>query len=569
MTLDFARSLRVEPGANRKGEQADTSWLFLLPSLELESVAVVGSASAATLVSLSALCPRVRVVAPSPRMRMRMRRLPAVEVGDARASLAPGPGTAPPELVYMSPGAAARLAAAEPVRQWLGGVLDAGGSLYVAPSREGRHANAASTLAERLGIRARVVVGLRPGETAARSAQAPAAWVIPAVPPAPGRWRRAALRGLRATRLLASRASRRSASGASSRVSEPERSLAVERVEDLEPGAAPGAGVLMRATTELSTGHLPRYLSDLGDACGVPLDPSTWRLAPPRGYRSQKVIFFARAAGGAELVLKLTQDGRFNELLENEAHALQALAPAGVADALSAPAVVFGAPHGRVKVLAEEAIAGRPFVHVSESGPRCEHARAVTRALTALGARTAVPAHGVEQALLEVVAHYERLYGPPAPVRDALAASARRLGRLEPRLPLVFMHGDATVYNVLVGEGARVGLVDWENGEPAGLPLWDLLHFLQAYAAWSAERAGVRYGPKRFRAQFLQGEGLEPLRGAALAAYCSELDLPEEAVQPLLHTWLARHAVRQARELPPRKLRSGYYHRLLAQAVEP
>ena len=57
--LDFTRASSYEPGTNLRGEQADTTWLFILPSLELERVLCVGSPSAGTLATLTPLAGEV------------------------------------------------------------------------------------------------------------------------------------------------------------------------------------------------------------------------------------------------------------------------------------------------------------------------------------------------------------------------------------------------------------------------------------------------------------------------------------------------------------------------------
>jgi aminoglycoside phosphotransferase (APT) family kinase protein len=49
-------------------------------------------------------------------------------------------------------------------------------------------------------------------------------------------------------------------------------------------------------------------------------------------------------------------------------------------------------------------------------------------------------------------------------------------------LPLVFEHGDLCHPNLLVREDGRVGVLDWERAQAAGLPGYDLFFFL-AYAA--------------------------------------------------------------------------------------
>jgi hypothetical protein len=55
-------------------------------------------------------------------------------------------------------------------------------------------------------------------------------------------------------------------------------------------------------------------------------------------------------------------------------------------------------------------------------------------------------------------------------------------------LPLVPEHRDCSPWNILVGEGDRLGVVDWESSEPNGLPGLDLIYFL-TYASLVVEDA--------------------------------------------------------------------------------
>jgi len=571
VTLEFARSLRVEPGTNPRGEQADTSWLFLLPSLDVDEAVVAGTAPAGTMVALAGVSRRLRIVLPARAMRRRLSRLE--RSGRLAVTISSDPvedASDPPDLVYLDPGVAARFAADESAVLWLASVLAANGAVYIAPGGRGGR-RAAYALVRELGVDVAVRVGLSgaDGDASAPPQGVCAAWLIPASPPPPPRWAQPVFRAARLVRRLASRLLPGDArAAAAGRVSDPQRSLGVAGIGALDAQLPRGLGVLVRATPEEAVGELPGYVTETARAAGVPVTPAGWRLAPPRGYRSQKVIFFVRRVEGPDLVVKLTQDERFNHMLENEARALGALEEEDLGTALTPPGVAFHAHHGRLLIVGEDAVVGGPFVDVAEPGPESPQALAVVRTLTEIGARTRRPGDGVAEALLDVVAAYARIYSPPAAVDGALKRAARLLGGLGAGLPTVFMHGDATVYNTLVDARGRIGLVDWENAESTGLPLWDLLHFLHSHESWTAERAGLRYTPMHLRRELEESAPDSP-RGEAIESYRAAVRVPAEALRPLTYTWLARHAVRQARELPARRLESGFYHRLLAQLLMP
>lgn len=560
MTLEFARSLPVAPGSNVRGEQADTSWLFLLPTLELGDVVVIGSAPNGTLKALAPLSSRLTVSRPTPLMRRRIRALgpDAVEIEP------PPPGGTPAGaagLIYVGAGSLPRVCGDPATCRRLATTIEAGGAVYLAPG--GRRARrAAAALTGRLGVETCVVVGTPRGTAAGAGVPGdPVAWVVPAqavaavpVPPIVRLTLGFAVR--RARRVL------RRASADSARVSEPDRSLGVERIAGIEELGGGGRGLLLRSAGDGEPDTTPAYLLAAAGAARFPLSGHGWRLAPPRGYRSQKVIFFV-GGSGEPTVVKLTQDPAFNVLLDNEADALEAFGESALEDGPAIPELHFRARHAGLTLVAESALDGRPFVQGASPAEWDEDAAAVATAITTLGRQTSHPAGAdVGDALGEIVGQFAALYRPPAGEHAALVSAASALAELGPALPLVFMHGDATVFNVLVGAEGRIGLVDWENAERSGMPLWDLFHFLQAHAAWQAESSGARYTPRTFVDQVV---GPAATRHTEVTdAYCAAVEVPTGAVGSLRRLWLARHAVREARQLPPARLGDGLYHRMLS-----
>ena len=543
MTLDFARSLPVATGTNVRGEQADTGWLYLLPTLELGAVVVIGSAPPGTLKALEALSSSLTVMS------------------------ARGGGDAPQAagLIYVAGGSVPRASRAPDTQRRLAAAIESGGAVYLAPG--GRAARrAAPALARSLGADTCVLVGTAPESATTEATGSPIAWAVPghaeAIVAMPRVARRVAgFAARRARRILR----RRSAD--STRVSELGSSLGAERIAAIADVDPAGHGLLVSPSPDGDPGAAPPYLLRAAREAGFPLSPRGWRLAPPRGYRSQKVIFFARSGDGRTVVIKLTQDPAFNALLDNEADALELLGGAVPDDDPAIPELHFRARHAGLSLVAQSALEGRPFVQAASPTGWDADAAAVTAAISALGARTAHPAGpDAGEALDEMVDGYARVYGPPAEERASLAVAVAAIAELGRDLPLVFMHGDATVFNVLIGADRRVGLVDWENAERHGPPLWDLFHFLQVHSAWQAGATGARYTPRSFTRQV--GPGADAAHTEATSAYCAALGVPADAVAPLRLLWLARHAVREARQLPASRLGEGLYHRILRDLLE-
>lgn len=514
MTLEFARSSRPLVGANPRDADGSRGWVYLLPSLEIPQTFVVGSLPDATLELLRGLSDRVAV---------------------ADAPPEPG-GLTPGSLLCVGPDAAA------PPAAQLQELLRAGASAYLARSPR-------SQPAAELSVATAALASGAPGPPALTG---PTALSLPP-PPRAGSPLRSALRR-RAAGLL-----RRTRAAGTSRVSESQAAL-----RPIPAPLPPDRDLLLLPD---GTG-LPAYLREVAGPEGA--DPACgWALAPFRGYRSQKVLFFVDAS--TPVVIKLTQEPRFNRSLEQEAKMLAGLERLSLpSSAPQTPQIIGRGTHAGLTLLGQSRLPARPFPALAPVREWSPQADAVARALTALGSQTARPAADMAAALGVVAAQYRATYGEVDPGLPAsVDAAAERLAATERQPPAVLMHGDATVYNVMLGEGDRCGLVDWENGELTGMPLWDLLHFAHSHDAWAAESMGRRSRWRELAEALRRPAGLRELpAGPALAAYCETLGIAEALIPDLATLWLARHAVREARQLTPETLASSGYLRMLRQLSE-
>lgn len=537
--LDFTRASSYEPGTNLRGEQADTTWLFILPSLEVERVLCIGSPSAGTLATLTPLAGRV-----------------SSEVADE----------ATPDLVFVAARGAREATGAE-LAERLERTLAAGGAVYLEPSSGARR------LASRLGARSHVVLGTpSAGAAPAPEVRAPVAWAVPTT--------RAMPQGAAAQIARASRVLRRARGRLPFAAGGPEDEGGLIGVTGVGQGALPAGGsgprpgLLLRGDAEPPQ-RLPAYIRALARDSGHDLDHHVWALAPPRGYPSQKVIFFARDGGGGvgDQVIKSTQQSRFNDRLENEYHALVALEERGLSHAAALPRPMFLGQHAGLAVVGQTTIDGDPFRARSSAEPGCRWAMETIAALTRLGVGSAakaapVPAAEVAAILTDLLGRYTEIHDPPAAHRRFLSDRIDALGRSPDPLPSVFMHGDPTSLNLIVTPDDEVGFVDWENAEPDGMPLWDLYYFVQVYAAWSAARNGMRYTPEVFRRQLLEPSDFRELLQDAVSAYRSSLGLSEEAADALFHTCWMYRALRESRQHPRESVGRGLYTRILHAGIE-
>jgi hypothetical protein len=555
--LDFLRSVPSAVGINLKGEQADTSWLFCLPSLELTRTLVLGSISPATLSALACLSDELGAADAGAKRR------PRAGAGEARAALLDEQPI--PRLIHLDSGNARELAGDSAAVARLEAVLESGGAIYVAPSGA---VQAAASLRARLNITETVRLGFGVSPPAAPRPQAArTAWMIPESAAVAVGLQRQRARLRRLTERATSVALRRGAKARVGPVSEPDTAL---RIVDAHPGQKADDGALASHGVLLRTGseQLPEYVRETAAHAGIELDPQRWSLAPPRGYRSQKVIFFTRTLDGTPCVVKLTQDPRYNRLLDNEARSLTALET--LSDpAFALPRPLFEGAHAGLATIGQSALSGRAFTSVSDGSPSCPTVGATVDAVTALALRTAArgEAGAVGEALTDLLGRYVSIYAPAATERRFIERCVERLDRVSAALPVVFLHADTTVFNLLVTESGAVGLVDWENAEPRGMPLWDLLHFLQTYGVWSAQRSGARYSAATFRRQLLGESDFSGLLRRATRAYGEALALPDDSLEPLFHTCWMQQAVRQARQLRAADLGRGLYHRLLRSSI--
>lgn len=531
MILEVARSRSYEPGLNIEGDQEAGAWLFLLPSLELRRIVVVGPVPRGTRVALSALCADVEEAPP---------RSPAPAFED-RA-----------DLVYVAADHAPRLCHDEEALAALVRQIDAGCSVYI--SVAGRRRRAVPKLLRALGITTAVHVRERGLEPAvATECAEPSAWLIPTVAPETSR------RAIRVLRRLARRLGRARSPGPSQ-----ERLLAVSSIVRAPAEPRSEDGVLIRARRS-APALLPPYLSSVALRADHDLEGATWALAPPRGYRSQKVVFHLPERGE---IVKVTQDPAFNRSLQAEYDALVALAEWGQSHPGVAPRALFSGEHAGLLVVGESRLEGTPFRHCSDGTVTCPHAQRTLDALLELaraGSRE-FPAVEAAEALAALVEAYARVCEPPSAQVRVLERQLELVAESGSTFVTAFSHGDPTTHNVMVHPSGAIGLVDWENAEPLGMPLWDFVRFLNAYGSWSASLAGKRWTASLACASLFEAASpWHALLGRSIARYRALAGLSAELVPPLLLTCLVTDALRQATRLPPGSSSRSTAARLLAR----
>jgi Phosphotransferase enzyme family len=200
-------------------------------------------------------------------------------------------------------------------------------------------------------------------------------------------------------------------------------------------------------------------------------EPVDWFLVCGQSDDLGRVAFvlFPHGADRPRWIVKFARVPGYSEPFDREERAFAAVAAAGGAAATHAPRF-----EGRFEVdgLAasiESAAVGRRLSSLLRStGSRSAKLRivqAVAEWIVTLGTETRRTEVGPELDRLrdEVLPAW-----PDAP-SDLLAGLAE--------VPLVLQHNDLGIWN-LVGDASGFTAVDWEDANPAGLPLWDLWYFL-------------------------------------------------------------------------------------------
>jgi len=267
------------------------------------------------------------------------------------------------------------------------------------------------------------------------------------------------------------------------------------------------------------------------DRFGIPARPSSIVLTP-RFRRSRHIVVLVLAPGRREpvLVAKLPRLAGDGDGLAAEAGNLMVVGRMLAEDDRGTlPTVLAFESGGDYPLLLETALAGSPL---SPRALRRDRETIVQKAAGWLGRLASATAAAPPDK-----AWYERLIG--APLRRLADDRARPAGVREmamrtlavsevlrdSELPLVCTHGDFGHPNLLCQADGRLGVLDWERAEPAGLPGDDLFFFL----AYAAQRDG--------RAPFF---GRRPWAWRIAEDYAERVGIDRRLLRPLVAVSCAR-----------------------------
>jgi aminoglycoside phosphotransferase (APT) family kinase protein len=316
---------------------------------------------------------------------------------------------------------------------------------------------------------------------------------------------------------------------------------------------------------------VPRWVRDVVRDAGLDAPLDGWAFAPPRGYRSQKVLYLLGPEGAEpRLVVKATQEPRFNARLDNEADALRRIAAEGLAAPATVPAVLATARHAGLSVVVESAWAGQPFRELSTARPDCPFAATALDWFTLLAERSAAPdtrpAAQRRAEIDDLVARYLDLHEVGARRREALLDHAATLG--EASVPTVFFHGDPGNWNLRARPDGTVGVLDWENAHPAGPPVWDVALFLATYGTFVAEAQGRRWTAEVLVEQLRPGSALRPLVDRTLTTYGRRVGVAPAAIASLQVLCWVHQALKEASRRPVGAPPTGRQHEIVGHLLD-
>jgi hypothetical protein len=223
-------------------------------------------------------------------------------------------------------------------------------------------------------------------------------------------------------------------------------------------------------------------------------------------------------------------------------------------------------------MLGQIAVHGEPFRRRTKATIDCSIAHDAINWIVKLGIASAnaftASSAEVETALMKLFQRFAEIYPLSKFEADFLEAQIAVIGKASKKFPLVFQHGDPGTWNMLVSETNRVIVIDWEAGEPEGMPLWDLFYFMRTYGSWMSRRHGNKEALQNFTQNFLEPSPLRELLAATLSRYSAGVGLHADLIAPLFYTCWMHRSLKEATRLPKDALANGTFFTLLRRCIE-
>ncbi len=277
----------------------------------------------------------------------------------------------------------------------------------------------------------------------------------------------------------------------------------------------------------------------------------SWVMLTPRFRASRNVVILVSAGknGKPLVVVKAPRlpDNQAN--LRDEADNLHAVQMAKLGGFNSIPRLIACEEWHGHPLLVETSLIGTPMgpMQVRNDSQKC--ISGVLDWLIDLNTTTSQPvAHDGQWFERLVSKPLDRMHALPLSVQEEfllrktkeMASSLR-----DCKFPLVFEHGDLSDPNILMQGELGVGVVDWELGQPAGLPALDLFFFL-TYVAFA--RSNAR-SPRGYLAAFHEAFFAPSWATPHVRRYVDGVGVAADALRALFVFCWARSVARLADRL--------------------
>lgn len=334
-------------------------------------------------------------------------------------------------------------------------------------------------------------------------------------------------------------------------------------------------GVLLhRSPTNGRSKQAPPYLVSLARKAGIDLSQHRCGLSARGNYNSNKVVFylFEPSKRTPDVVVKMTRFPEFNHRLEHEYRTLSLLTERGYVGPETFPQPLFLDYYNNLALLGLKAVNGQPFRKRTQANVHCPIARDAINWIIQLGAASAnctlATPKKVSDILTNLFTQLTGIYPLTENEKAFLLSQIAALGNARTPIPVVFQHGDAGAWNIVVSDDNRVTFLDWEAAEPQGMPLWDLFYFLRSFATWVSRRQGNRDTLASVDRLCLTPSPLSALQTEATERYCEQVGVGKHLVEPLFYTCWLHRALKESILLPADSLQESHYFNLLRLCIQ-
>jgi hypothetical protein len=294
------------------------------------------------------------------------------------------------------------------------------------------------------------------------------------------------------------------------------------RRKDLDP-----VGWLEHHWAEWGLGAIPARLSTVLVTGG------------PRTVSKVVLLAFAEPSPIPVIAIKAPRVDAATPGILRESDALATLTGPASPRVVGIPRLLFRRELGRLTVIGETAIAGRPLDSLLDRRSLPAWSMKVTDWLASLAKQrpTRPAAYWQERIVDPVLSRFIEHFG--AVVDPGLLRESETMVRSIGSLPSVPEQRDFGPWNLLVTPAGQLAVLDWESAEVEGLPALDLLYYL-AYACFNVDRAHDFESRVRSYRRSLDPSSLTGVvRGDSLSRYLDVLGIQAGALAPLrVLVWL-------------------------------